>query len=45
LPDVIENLDQCPKELTRFIKRIEEVSGVKISLVSHGPDRNQTFKI
>ena len=45
LPDVIESLDQCPKELTRFIKKIEEVSCVKISLVSHGPDRNQTFKI
>ena len=45
LPDVIESLDQCPKELTRFIKKIEEISCVKISLVSHGPDRNQTFKI
>jgi len=45
LPDTIENLDQCPNELKNFIKKIEEVSGTKISIVSHGPDRNQTFKI
>ena len=45
LPNTIESLDQCPKELKNFIKKIEEVSGVKISLVSYGPDRNQTFKI
>ena len=45
LPNTIESLDQCPKELKNFIKKIEEVSGVTISLVSYGPDRNQTFKI
>jgi adenylosuccinate synthase len=45
LPNTIESLDQCPKELKNFIKKIEEISGVTISLVSYGPDRNQTFKI
>jgi adenylosuccinate synthase len=45
LPENIENLDQCPGQLKNFIKKIEDVSGVTISLVSYGPDRNQTFKI
>ena len=45
LPENIENLDQCPRQLKNFIKKIEDVSGVTISLVSYGPDRNQTFKI
>jgi adenylosuccinate synthase len=45
LSENIENLDQCPRQLKNFIKKIEDVSGVTISLVSYGPDRNQTFKI
>ena len=45
LPENIENLDQCPRQLKNFFKKIEDVSGVTISLVSYGPDRNQTFKI
>ena len=34
-----------PPNKDQSIKKIEEVSGVTISLVSYGPDRNQTFKI
>ncbi len=45
LPDYIDNIDQCPVELKNFISRVEEVAGVTVSLVSYGPDRNQTFKI
>ena len=45
LPSNIESLDQCPQELKSFIKKIEVFSGTTISLVSYGPDRNQTFKI
>ena len=45
LPSNIESLDQCPQELKSFIKKIEAFSGTTISLVSYGPDRNQTFKI
>ena len=45
LPDYIENLDQCPEELKNFVSRVEEVAKVKISLISYGPDRNQTFKV
>ena len=45
LPKNIENIEQCPKELQSFINKIEEVAEVKISLISHGPDRNQTFKL
>ena len=45
LPSHIEGLNQCPGELKNFIARVEEVAGVKVSLISYGPDRNQTFKI
>ena len=45
LPDDIDNIDQCPVELKNFISRVEKVAGVTVSLVSYGPDRNQTFKI
>ena len=45
LPDHIDNIDQCPEELKNFISRVEEFAGVTVSLVSYGPDRNQTFKI
>ena len=45
LPAHIDSLDQCPDELKNFISRLEQVACVKVSLVSYGPDRNQTFKI
>ena len=45
LPNHIENLDECPEELKNFVSRVERVAGVKVSLISYGPDRNQTFKI
>jgi adenylosuccinate synthase len=45
LPNCIESLNQCPDELKNLVARIEEVAGVKVPLISYGPDRNQTFKI
>ena len=45
LPNHIESLNQCPDELKNFITRVEKVAGVRVSLISYGPDRNQTFKI
>jgi len=45
LPEKINNLDECPKELKVFVNKIEELTGNHISLVSYGPDRNQTFKL
>ena len=45
LPNHIESLNQCPDELKNFVARVERVAGVKVSLISYGPDRNQTFKI
>jgi len=45
LPNHIEGLNQCPEELKNFVARVEEVAGAKVSLISYGPDRNQTFKI
>ena len=45
LPNHIENIEECPSELKNFISRVEEVAEVNVSLISYGPDRNQTFKI
>ena len=45
LPTKINNIDECPTELKTFINRIEDLTGNHISLVSYGPDRNQTFKL
>ena len=45
LPNHIESLNQCPDELKNFVARVEKVAGVRVSLISYGPDRNQTFKI
>ena len=45
LPKTINNIDECPAELKTFIERIEELTGNHISLISYGPDRNQTFKL
>ena len=35
--------DDLPENAVKYLKRIEEVSGVKIGIVSVGPDRTQTF--
>ena len=39
----ISQFDDLPKELKEYIRFIEEECGVKIDLVSVGPDRDQTF--
>jgi adenylosuccinate synthase len=35
--------DDLPENAVKYLKRIEEISGVKIGIVSVGPDRVQTF--
>ena len=45
LPEHIENINECPPELKAFIHKIEMFTGNKISLISYGPDRNQTFAL
>ena len=45
LPKKINNISECPSELQSFIKKIEDLIDTKISLVSYGPDRNQTFAL
>ena len=45
LPKKINSFDGCPPELQVFIKKVEELAGTNISLVSYGPDRNQTFAL
>jgi len=45
LPEKINNIDECPTQLKTFVKRIEKLTGNHISLISYGPDRNQTFRL
>ena len=45
LPEHIKNIDECPSEMKVFIKKIEDFTKNKISLISYGPDRNQTFAL
>jgi len=45
LPKKINSFDECPPELQVFIKKVGELAGTNISLVSYGPDRNQTFAL
>ena len=45
LPTKINSIDECPTELKTFIDKIEDLTGNHISLISYGPDRNQTFKL
>ena len=35
--------NQLPDEAKRYIKRLEEVSGVPVGLISTGSDRNETI--
>ncbi|WP_027179929.1 adenylosuccinate synthase [Maridesulfovibrio bastinii] len=38
-----KNFDELPENAKKYIKRIEELSGVKVGIVSVGPDREQTI--
>jgi len=40
---VFDNFDSLPENARKYVKRIEELTGVKISLVSVGPERNSTI--
>jgi adenylosuccinate synthase len=37
------SLEQLPEAAIAYIKRIEEITGVPIHIVSTGPDRNETM--
>ena len=39
----IKNFDELPENAKKYVKRIEELMGVPISIVSLGPERNQTL--
>jgi len=38
-----QSLDELPKAALAYIKRIEELTGVPVDIVSTGPDRNETI--
>ena len=37
------SFDELPANAVAYIKRLEEVTGVPIDIVSTGPDRNETM--
>ena len=39
----ITSYDDLPENAKKYIKRLEEVSGVRIDVISTGPDRDQTI--
>ena len=39
----IKDINKLPKNARGYIKRIEELTGVKVSIVSVGPERSQTM--
>jgi len=41
----IRNFDDLPENAKFYLKKIEELVGVKISVVSVGPDRTQTIEL
>ena len=41
----IKNFDALPENAKFYLKKIEELTGVKISIVSVGPDRTQTIEL
>ena len=41
----LEKLDQIPKKARAYIQRIEELTESRVSIISTGPERNQTIFI
>lgn len=41
----VTELDKLPVNARNYVKRLEEVSGVKVVILSTGPERNQTIYI
>ena len=41
----LEKIDQMPKKARAYIERIEELTESKVSIISTGPERNQTITI
>ena len=41
----LEKIDQMPKQARAYIKRIEELTETKVSIISTGPERNQIIFI
>jgi adenylosuccinate synthase len=39
----VREFDQLPENAVRYLRRIEEICGVPIDLISTGPDREETI--
>ena len=39
----VRSWDDLPENAVKYLRRIEEITGVKVGIVSVGPDRAQTF--
>ena len=38
----IESFDELPEAAKEYVRKIEELTGVKVGIISVGPDRKQT---
>ena len=40
---IYKNYDELPINAKNYLKRLEELLGIKITIISVGPDREQTI--
>lgn len=41
----VTNFEQLPKNAVSYIKKIEELTGVPVHIISTGPERNETIML
>ena len=41
----VTNVNELPKEALDYVKRIEDIMGCKISMISTGPARHETIVV
>ena len=41
--DKVKNLDNIPENAKKYLRRVQEILGIPISIVSLGPGREQTI--
>ena len=39
----MQDVDELPEAARAYVQRLEQLSGVPVSMVSVGPDRNQDY--
>ncbi len=41
----VQSFDELPRNCQNYLRTVEELTGIKISIISVGPDRNQTITL